>query len=151
VNQEKEDPQVLVFMTDATLLLFRKLAYKLKTCTPHCVDVLKASISLILYAVAQLKALYPDDEKYPIITRAFASLKGTLWEWIVDRAVIGGSVFGGTLPTRYYSSWKRKEELELWQSLLALECPPDQQVTEEWHNIAKAHIQQRTNEVEFIQ
>jgi len=100
-------------MTDATLLLFRKLAYKLKTCTPHCVDVLKASISLILYAVAQLKALYPDDEKYPIITRAFASLKGTLWEWIVDRAVIGGSVFGGTLPTRYYSSWKRKEELEV--------------------------------------
>jgi len=28
-----------------------------------------------------------------------------------------------------------------------VECPPDQQVREEWHDIAKAHIQQRTNEV----
>ena len=106
-------------MVDAALLLFRRLAHKLNTHTPHCVDVLKASISLILYAVAQLKVLYPDDgyQKDEMITRAFSSLKGTLSDWIVDRAVVGGSVFGGALPTtRYYSaSWNSKlhDELEV--------------------------------------
>ena len=76
-------------------------------------EVLKASISLILFAVAQLK-ICPSDEKDEIIKEAFARLKGTLWEWIVDRKVIGGSVFGGSLPSRYFSGgWKAKEELEV--------------------------------------
>jgi len=141
-------------MVRAAVLLYRRLSIALTSLTPHLVAVLKASMSLILFSVAQLKVLCPSDDKYQkdeIIAEAFARLKGTLWDWIIDPAVIGCSVFGGTLSVSYFSSssWKPKEELELWQSLLALECPPDQQVTEEWHNIAKAHIHKRTNQVEL--
>lgn len=103
-------------MADAALLLFKRLARQIKTCTPHCVNVLKASISLILYVVVQLKALYPSDEKHQkeeIIAGIFDRLNVILWEWIVDREVIGGSVFGGTLPVNSSSSWKAKEELKV--------------------------------------
>lgn len=103
----------LTSVVPAALLLYRKLTVMLKSCTPHYVDVLKASISLILFAVAQLKTFCPSDEN---IKGAFASLKGTLWNWIVDREVIGGPVFGGTLPA-YYSSgmwpWNPRRELEV--------------------------------------
>ena len=101
-------------MVVAALKLYRSLTYKLKTRTTHCVEVLKASISLVLFAVAQLKAFCPSDENDEVIKGTFASLKDTLWKWIVDREVIGGSVFGGYLPT-YLSSavWKPKEELEV--------------------------------------
>jgi len=159
-------------------MLFIRLTQKLKTCTSHCVDVLKASISLILFAIAELKVLLPSDKTYQkdeIIAKRFANLKDSLWHWIVCSKVIGGSVFGGTLPVQSSSSssWKTKEELvvipvvihalkyfdlscvtraSVWQSLLSLEeYPHDQQVTEEWHNIVKAHIHKRTNQVEFIQ
>ena len=105
----------LTSMVHAALLLYRKLTVMLKSCIPHYVDVLKASISLILFAVAQLK-ICPSDEKDEIIKEAFARLKGTLWEWIVDSKVIGGSVFGGNLPA-YYSSgiwpWNPRGELEV--------------------------------------
>ena len=144
-------PQALVSgsMLTATLLLNGQLTAVLKSRTPHCVEVLEHSIFLILIAVAQLKALIPSDEKGAFINEAFLSLKESLWRWIVHPDVIGGSVFGGSLP-EYSSSmgmWKRKEELELWQSLLALECPSDQQVTKEWHKIANAHIRKRINAV----
>jgi len=39
--------------------------------------------------------------------------------------------------------------IQLWQSLLDLECPLDQHVIEEWRNIVKAQVQKRTNEVKF--
>lgn len=133
-------------MVTAALLLYRELTAKFKGCTPHHVDVLKASISLILFSVAQLKVLFSGDETDEI---AFATLKDTLWTWIVDRDVIGGSVFGGCLPLDYSAivKWKPSEELELWQSFLTLECPPDRQVTEEWYRIADSHIRKRLNEV----
>ena len=103
----------LTSMVRAALLLYRKLTVMLKSYTPHYVDVLKGSISLILFAAAQLKSLCPSDEN---IKGAFASLKGTLWNWIVNREVIGGSVFGGNLPA-YYSSgmwpWNPRGELEV--------------------------------------
>ena len=142
-------PQVFVYMVTAALLLNRQLTAVLKSHTPHCVEVLKHSISLILSALAQLKVHFPSGEKGEVIQRAFFSLKDTLWKWIVHPDVIGGSVFGGSLPV-YTSSmgmWKRKEELELWQSLLTLECPSDQQFTKEWHKIASAHIQKRIDAV----
>ena len=102
-------------MVNTAVMLYRCLTYKLKTCTTYCVDVLKASISLVLFAVAQLKAFCPSDEKYQkdeAIEEAFSSLKGILSGWIVDRAVIGGSLFGGSLSA---ASWKStsKEELKV--------------------------------------
>jgi len=109
-------PKVLVSMPEAAQFLFRELAKKLKTCNPHCVEVLKASISLILYAVARLKAFSLSDEKYQkgeVTTGVFVKLKDLLWDWIVDCQVIGGSVFGGTPPAKSSSSWKAKEELKV--------------------------------------
>ena len=142
-------PQAFVSTVTATLTLYRQLTAVLTSHTPHCVEVLKHSISLILIAVAQLKTFFPSGEKGEFIRRAFLSLKDTLWKWIVRVEVIGGSVFGGALPSNPSSMgmWMRKEELELWQSLLTLECPSDQQVTKEWHKIANAHIRKRINVV----
>ena len=107
------DEKHLISMMNAALLLYQRLTVMLKSCTQHYVEVLKTSISLILFAVAQLK-MCPSDEKDKIIKVAFARLKGILWEWIVDRKVIGGSMFGGSLPSHYFSGgWKAKEELEV--------------------------------------
>ena len=101
-------------MVTATLVLYRQLTVVLKSCTPHYVEVLKASISLILFALAQLKALCPNEEADKIIKEDFARLKGTLGEWVADREVIGGSLFGGYVSTKYYSGgWKPKGELEV--------------------------------------
>ena len=132
-------------MVTKALLLYRKLTMKLKSHTPHHVDVLKASISLILFAVAQLKA----DRRDEVTKKTFAGLNTSLWHWITDRDVIGGSVFGGSLPIKdsAMGMWKPKEELDLWQSLLSVKCPSDQHVTEQWHNIAKAQIQKRMSGV----
>ena len=107
--------------------------------------VLKASVSLILFAVAQLKG----DKKHEVTKSTFAGLKTALGVWIVDREVIGGSVFGGSLPIddSAMGMWKPKEELDLWQSLLSVKCPSDQHVTEKWHNIAKFYVQKRMHEV----
>ena len=132
-------------MVTAALLLYRELTAKLKSRTPHHVDVLKASISLILFSVALLKVLFSGEVADEIVV-AFASLKDTLWNWIVHPDVIGGSVFGGYLPSAI-RKWKVSEELELWQSFLTLECPPDQHVIEEWHRIANSHIRKRISEV----
>lgn len=113
-NQFTFSPQASVFMVVAAQMLYTSLTYKLKTCATHCVEVLKASISLVLFAVAQLKALCPTNENDEVIKGTFATLKDTLWKWIVNREVIGGSVFGGYLPTNYSSAmWKPKEELEV--------------------------------------
>ena len=135
-------------MVNTTLSLYGQLTAVLVNRTPHCVEVLKHSISLFLIAVAQLKARFPSGEKGELINQAFLRLKDILWKWIINPGVIGGSVFGGSLPvyTPSMGMWKRKEELELWQSLLTLECPSDQ-VTKEWQKIASAHIQKRINAV----
>ena len=132
-------------MVIKALLLYRELTAKLKSRTPHHVDVLKASISLILFSVALLKA----KKRGEVSKKTFAGLKTVLWRWIVDSDVIGGSVFGGSLPINdsAMGMWKPKEELDLWQSLLSVKCPSDQQVTEQWHNIANAHIQKRMSGV----
>ena len=134
-------------MVIKALLLYRELTVKLKSHTPHHVDVLKASISLILFAVAQLKADRRDK-----VTKTFAALNTILWRWITDRDVIGGSIFGGSLPIKESAMgmWKPKEELDLWQSLLSVKCPSDQHVTEQWHNVANAQIQKRMNGVSIL-
>ena len=101
-------------MVIAALMLYRSLTYKLKTRATHCVEVLKASISLILFAVAQLKVLCPTNEKDEVIEGTFANLKNVLLEWIGNHEVIGGPVFGGYLPTyTSLAAWKPKEELEV--------------------------------------
>ena len=99
---------------NAAVMLYRCLSNKLKTRATHCVDVLKTLISLILFAVAQLKAFCPSDERHQkdeAIEQAFSFLKGTLSEWIADRAVIGGSFLGGDVSASWKS--KSKEELEV--------------------------------------
>ena len=97
---------------NAAVMLYRCLSNKLKTCATHCVDVLKTSISLILFAVAQLKAFCPSDERHQkdeAIEQAFSFLNGILSGWIVDRAVIGGSLFGGSLSATSWKSTSREE------------------------------------------
>lgn len=111
-------------MLTAALNLFKQLIFKLKSRTSHCVDVLKASISLILFAVTQLKAHCSSDEKNQkhetIIKSTFDSLKRNLLGWISDPEVIGGSLFGGNCSTFWKSN--SKDELKVLHVFFYIVC-----------------------------
>ena len=102
--------QGLFSLVDASLLLYRRQSAILKS-SEHHVTVFKASIALLLFALSRLNALCPDDEKShkdKKMKEAFEKLKTTLWEWIANHGVIGGSLFGGTI-----SHWKGDLELQV--------------------------------------
>lgn len=98
-------------MVNATLLLYKRLTVMLKSCTLYCLEVLKASISLILFAVADLQALSPSEEKDETNKKAFATLKSTLWEWIIDHKIVKSR-----LINKQSTSWS-KDEFEVQQRL----------------------------------
>ena len=79
-----------ISMVNATLYLYKQLTAMLKDCSLDNLKVLKASISLILFAVAQLQKHFLSDELDDTNKRAFASLKHTLKNWILNHKVTGG-------------------------------------------------------------
>lgn len=100
-------------MVDASLLLHKQLSAKLLSCSDHYLEVLKASISLVLLTISQLSFFCPEDEKGDMTSRvanASTKLKENLKGWITDGAVIGGSVFGQTVNVRF---WKAEQELKV--------------------------------------
>jgi len=96
-------------MVKASQLLYNNLSAKLNFNYDHYVNVLKESISLVLFSIAHLKeriALDPGAPEFEanerskeedIVKAAFGGLEDTLWKWITDISVIGGSVFGGRI------------------------------------------------------
>ena len=101
-------------MVKASLLLYNLLSAKLSRNYDYYVDLLKDSISLMLFSIAQLNSISPPDEKDDTIQRTFDGLQTTLWKWIVHPDVIGGSVFGARILTNS----KREEELKVIFSFL---------------------------------
>ena len=97
-------------MVNASQLLYNLLSAKLKHRFDHCVDVLKYSISLMLFSIAQLRSVCPSEERSDIVKAAFDGLQTTLWKWITDPAVIGGSLFGGSILSGrlYQAEWEFK-------------------------------------------
>ena len=83
--------------------------------------VLRSAFSCVLCAIE--KACTLREEK-TVPDKAITKIKNLLKDWIVDQKVIGGSVFGHTVPresynvsyfTRSYANWKGKEELKVSQ------------------------------------
>ena len=75
--------------------------------------VFKASTILLLFALSRLNALCPDGEKShkdKKMKEFFEKLKTTLWEWIANNDVIGGSLFGGNITMPH---WKGDLELRV--------------------------------------
>ena len=105
-------PRRLFALVDATLLLIRRLLAILKSAEHH-VKVLQASTSLTLFSISRLNSLCLDKEKAhkdEKIKAAFGELKEIFWKWITNSNVIGGSVFGANVRSRY---WKGELELEV--------------------------------------
>ncbi len=104
-------------MVDASILLCSRLRLKLSSSSDTFVDLLKASFSLVLFAVAKFHTVCPI-EKYSRIEKvadALGKLEGTLKDWITDERVIGGSMFGGSAYTRF---WKAEEEIQVHPLLI---------------------------------
>ena len=94
-------------MVDASLLLCLRLQTKLTSPLKHHVEVFKSSISLVLQALIQLHTVCQDDEK---VKNSLAKLNGSLHKWITNRAVIGGSLFGGYTNSR---DWDAEKEIQV--------------------------------------
>lgn len=85
--------------------------------------MLITTASYVLFTISRLDAICPSDnkrqwEEHRINT--FRVIKEDLRSWIVNKHVVGGSLFGGSVPSKK-SSWKGKRELEV-QSLHACMC-----------------------------
>ncbi len=99
-------------MVDASLILCRRLTLKLLSGT--FVELLKASFSLVLFAIAKFNTVCPNEEKYSKnekVAGSLGKLEGYLKGWITDRKVIGGSMFGGSVKPRY---WSAEEEIAVY-------------------------------------
>ena len=85
--------------------------------TDYVLSMLSVSASYVLHVIARLDAVttnttqWPQDEK----SKVFANMKEALRQWIVRKDVIGGSMFGGSIPQRGSRSiaWKDKGKKEL--------------------------------------
>ena len=99
-------------MVKASQLLYDLFSAKLKRPLNHYVDVLKDSISLILFSIAHLNPVCPSEERSGIAKTAFNMLQTTLWKWITDPDVIGGSLFGGRIIP-YTKLDKAEEEFKV--------------------------------------
>ena len=111
-------------MVKASQLLYHQLSAKLKPHCDHFVNVLKTSISLVLFSIAQLNSVRPSEERSKddgITKVAFSGINTTLWKWITDPAVIGGSLFGGHVIT-YTRLAKAGEELKVDTCNLSVAC-----------------------------
>ena len=100
-------------MVKASLLLYNLLSTKLRHSYDYYVDLLKNSISLMLFSIAELNSICPPDErteKDHTVQNTFDGLHTTLRKWIVHPDVIGGSMFGGG---RILTNTRRIEELKV--------------------------------------
>ena len=101
-----------ISMVKASHLLYNMLSAKLKCPHDYYVDLLKDSISLVLFSIAQLNCVFPFGGRSDITVKAaFDGLQTTLRKWIADPDVTGGSAFGGQI-TFYAKLDKQKAEQE---------------------------------------
>jgi len=111
-------------MVNASQLLYNLLSAKLKRPYDYYVDVLKDSISLMLFSIAQLNSVCPSEERSErddIVKAAFDGLQTTVGRWIADSDVIGGSLFGGRIM-RYARLDKAEEEFKVETCNLDVVC-----------------------------
>lgn len=88
--------QLCVAIMDAALHLFLNFIKKLARNFGHFIDVLKMTVSVLLFALAKVKVYVAQrkvgEEK---ITNALGMCQVALKDWVINGNVIGGSIFGG--------------------------------------------------------
>ena len=78
---------------NAALLLFARLTAKLTHYNQHFLEVLMLTLTIILLSLSKLESA-PDENKdivKDVLDKAILMLK----DWITNKDVIGGSLFGG--------------------------------------------------------
>ena len=75
------------------------------------------SASYVLHAVARVdEATFKDVadvQQWDSRSKTFQKMKAALSEWIAREDVVGGSLFGGTIPQSTRRKYKGKEELQV--------------------------------------
>ena len=83
----------------------------------HILPLVCESASYVLHAIAQVdKATSQDADKVPqwdSRSETFQKMKTAFHEWIAREGVIGGSLFGGTVPHSTRRKYRGKEELQV--------------------------------------
>ena len=103
-------------MVKSSCRLCTKFADKLKSSEEDRVKLLGAAFSCALCAIESARSVYKDEQGQDEKVKVLNSLKTTLKHWIALREVIGGSIFGSSVPsylTRAHLSWKGKQELKV--------------------------------------
>ena len=111
-------------MEKSSFRLCSKLCEKLRSSEENQVKVLRSAFSCVLCAIEKACTLHEEEHGKAVPDKAIKKIRNLLKDWIVDQKVIGGSVFGHTVPresynvsyfTRSYANWKGKEELKVSQ------------------------------------
>jgi hypothetical protein len=100
----------------------------------YCMDLLKMAITVLLLSLAKV-----NPEKRELL-KVCSLTQNTLQAWIARRDVIGGSSFGCG------SAKKGHEELKLWESLLSVRTPEDDDIRKSWTKVVSAVIRKRIEE-----
>lgn len=104
-------------MVDASIRLFSNLRIKISSPSYPFLELLKASVSLVLFALTDFNGFFPEEEsdKKQKLIRVFGGLDRDLKNWIIEPRVIGGSMFGGSTNPRH---WKAEEEIRVYIGIM---------------------------------
>ena len=153
-----------------------EFAWKKEPTSDNILDLMCHSASYVLHVVAALDEVTEKTVDSPWQwedrSKLFGQMKKSLHEWIARKDVIGGSMFGGSIP-RYDRPGVRKNRgkrelkvycillhvtimiiyvlshffsLQCWNMLLSVDGGA-QKETEDWHNIIKQLIDRRLHDV----
>ena len=105
--------QLCVATMNAALRLFLCVIGRLTRTADYVIDVLKASIALLLFALEKVNPFVTQNrlEKRKI-TDIFKNCEQALREWVAKPEVIGASFFGGSLSRQ--KLLKGLQELEVY-------------------------------------
>ena len=84
---------------EVSLKLFLFFAKKLTSHSDHFLNLLKASVSVFLFSLSNVKAFGKLDETE--ISERSTLCQEALSDWIANKGVIGGSLFGGYVGRIY--------------------------------------------------
>lgn len=108
-------------VVDSSLILCSHVRMRLESSSIEYVDLLKAALSLALNVLAYLNSLCSDNaettNKKEKVTVCLGRLEEILHDWITDRKVIGGSMFGGSA---YTQSGKAEVEIRVRSNMCTL-------------------------------
>ena len=115
-------PEYVSAIANSSFRLCSKLCEKLRSREENQVQVLRSAFSCVLCSMEKACTLREEKCGKAVPDKAITKIENLLKDWITDKKVIGGSVFGYTVPpegysishfTRSYKNWKGKEELKV--------------------------------------